>query len=71
MACVMKCDRCNRYYDINKRFATANGTGRHTIGGIATQNEQGDEDISYDLCDDCVGAFLEWMGQRRLSKDGR
>lgn len=55
---MRKCDRCGAFYENNSKsnrtvlFGTVNGLGHIDQAHILRH---------YDVCDDCVKSFLEWI----------
>lgn len=57
MASAKKCDRCGKYYVINK---TKRSIYECTIIGIRIVNTMTNSKM-YDLCDDCIDALFDFM----------
>lgn len=55
-----KCDRCGRYYDKNTEYFV----GRMPIrcaAGVRIYDTCGYNWIVWDLCDDCLTEFFNWV----------
>ena len=67
MASAKKCDRCGNYYDENtKYFVEEVGICKIHISGISTLQSLGimhpmNTDTKYDLCDECLESFYNWL----------
>lgn len=57
MASAKKCDRCGKYYVINK---TKRSIHECTVIGIRIVNNITNSKM-YDLCDDCIDALFDFM----------
>ncbi len=65
MAEAYKCDRCGKFYDKNKKVTTKGRISGGIITGIVTTSK-GDKDEWFDLCDDCIIAFKEFMNGKEV-----
>lgn len=58
---AMKCDRCGNYFDCNQlRLRGGNCGGDESFEKIIVMGEH-NHCCSYDLCDDCVKQFFDFM----------
>lgn len=73
MANAKKCDRCGKFYLFNKEFLVDHH-GDCYIGGITTMTTGGFHHQNYDLCDDCLKDFNEFIRDsvciRKIVQDG-
>ena len=63
MANAKKCDRCGKFYVENASFPV-DQHGDHYIGGVMTMTTSGFHHKNYDLCDDCLKDFNEFIRER-------
>lgn len=63
MANAKKCDRCGKFYVENTRFPV-DQHGDYYIGGVMTMTTSGFHYKNYDLCDDCLKDFNEFIRER-------
>lgn len=63
---MRKCDRCGAFYENNSKsnrtvlFGTVNGLGHIDQAHILRH---------YDVCDDCVKSFLEWISNEENTEE--
>ena len=68
MAQVFRCDRCGKIFDMNDSTSQERSNGRDKIMGVATFVEWLDNKVKnnfYDLCDDCLTEFFEFMETKK------
>lgn len=69
MANARKCDRCGCYYDENTKHKV-NASGQKTvISEVCTYTICETAYRLYDLCDNCIDDFFEFMCNRQLEKE--
>ena len=68
MANAKKCDRCGRFYVFNTEFP-ADQHGDCYIGGIMTMTTGGYHFRNYDLCDDCLKDFNEFIRENAFVRN--
>lgn len=67
---AMKCDRCSNYYIENKKYLGRNKKEKEPLEGVTLWGRY-NVDESFDLCDDCINEFLEFMKiNRETNLDG-
>lgn len=57
---AMKCDRCGSYFDSNKLKIKGGNCSGEPFGYISLRGEK-NYCCQYDLCDDCVVDFFQWV----------
>ena len=57
---AMKCDRCGSYFDSNKLKIKGDDCSGESFGHISVRGEH-NHCCNYDLCDDCVKQFFDFM----------
>jgi hypothetical protein len=57
---AMKCDRCGNYFDSNKLKIKGGNCSGEPFGHISVRGEK-NYCCQYDLCDDCVVDFFQWV----------
>ena len=57
---AMKCDRCGNYFDCNQLRLRGGGCSGESFGHISVIGEN-NHCCNYDLCDDCVKQFFDFM----------
>lgn len=71
MANAKQCDRCGKYYNKNGRYAnphqfddtlcTAGPVETEYMAGVSINNQLTRRIANFDLCDDCMGDFINFM----------
>lgn len=64
MAEAYKCDRCGEFYDKNKKVKSKGRVPGENVTGIVTT--RGVKNKRFDLCDDCITAFKDFMKGRKV-----
>ena len=68
MAKVIKCDRCGSYYD-NNTTPTRKNVNNGRVKGVDIMSTANYTDEVFDLCDECLKKFYEWMENKEDSKE--
>lgn len=61
MATVKQCDKCKAIYDEKETMLVSKEDKLH-FGSLRMLSRNGYTVADYDLCNDCVKKFLNWMG---------
>lgn len=69
MADAKKCDRCGNYYDENAKHKVTINSCKTVISEVCTYTRSGHAYKPYDLCDNCIDDFFEFMCNRQLEKE--
>lgn len=59
-----KCDRCGKVYNENRRWSGPRLSDRE-VTGVMTKTADGLNERKYDLCDNCIGEFFEFIKRRK------
>lgn len=57
---ALKCDRCGNYFDCNQLRLRGGKCNGESFGHISVRGEH-NHYCNYDLCDDCVADFFQWV----------
>lgn len=69
MSSASKCDRCGKFYEKNQNHKSNGRVMGGTITGVATVSGKSDKDEWFDLCDDCISDFMEFMNGKELANE--
>lgn len=58
---VKKCDRCGEIFNRSVQPRVFNFTKNQNVNQIYTLNEYGERLDTFDLCNECIKDFNEWM----------
>ena len=61
MANAKRCDRCGNYYDKNICVPTKGAIHGGILTGVKTAADDCYIDEHFDLCDDCLQKFVDFM----------
>lgn len=70
MASVMRCDRCDKYFDENTiKRKPMNFNHESTVDKLMVSNDEFGFSAKYDLCDECWEKFFAWMDAWKVEEE--
>lgn len=69
MANAKKCDRCGAYYEKNESMKVSHNGVKTVIDSVCTYTKTGYIYKDYDLCDNCVNDFINFICGAALASE--